>query len=1660
MSVNRLTDKFIIANAREFTIFSGTAYEHFILPDLRIINDEQLIWDYLRSNGYSRIWFYRPGIGLYFLDKESANLPASVTNTRSNQTSNKKEGSGFKRKGFDPAEEDSENPDNCSNERPAIRYEQKGIRFVATGQDNENFIAQVKLFIYNNDFSEKKALIFMDFDQAFQATDQEERRIWHTLWTTISSEHTTRDHRLNLKYFFFYNSEVEEKIVEHINDYASIIRPVIDITGDSIKCEHFVRIGAPEEDEIRSIINRYRLLNKIDVNWSQLDTIVFSINNSKKAVKLKTLINCFDNIPQNVNSIIDKSILRTLDIPYTKRTENPLNELNSLIGLQKVKEQVNKHLKLSKRYQDEGKELDDFSLHMVFEGNPGTGKTTVARLIAQIYAQNGLLKKGQLIEVDRADLVGRYVGETAQKTRAICDRSLGGVLFIDEAYALADKNPEHGNNFGIEAIDILTKFMEDNKKNVMVIVAGYPDQMYDFINSNPGLKSRFRYTIQFEDYNPNELLSILKLKLKKIGLPQISNIEQKILKLFKKLYANRSKGFENGRLAENIANEILQNRNNRLDGIENVDFDNESIILQDLPAQYLRYIDPTMVQKGLDEALKKLDELIGLDEVKDEIRKFCDALKAESLIDNLDYEIKPLQNEQHFNMIFYGNPGTGKTEVAKILGEHVFKAMGISNGKFKDATRDELVSQYASETAIKTTKVVEKVKGGVLFIDEVYNLKNKDHDTNGQEAINTLVKLSSELKDQLTIIIAGYTAEVQGFLDSNTGLKSRFSKTIQFKNYSITELILLSQFFTHKKNCLISEKLKEKLEAIFRQELQGSGRDFGNARFVSKLIDEIIMSHMARLNAEYFSKNLEPPSDVLRTLMQEDLPSRYKNIRSKKKNIKIEPVISSPFDELDNYVGMEHIKEQLQNLVYTVKWNYDKGIKSRPHIVFKGSPGTGKTIVAKLLGSIFRQEGILSSGHLISPQKEDIVKDYKPEENIKNLIRQAKQGILFIDEAYALATDQQGANAITSLLQYMENDRGDFIVIMAGYEHHINELYKVNPGLKDRIGNEIIFKDYTPEELWEIFELNLKDQDLTLEQGLEERLKNSIRDMYRRRDQNFANARTMEKLLELIKKLYISRIQKLKDCQNEPIRLTDIPEEFRPNERTNEQLNLALSELDSMVGLSNVKNELRGIINQIQADQVRLARGLISGNLEPTLYYVFTGNPGTGKTTVARLFGKILHAMGILRFDDVIEVGKSHLEGKYVGHSAPQTREIVESAIGRVLFIDEAYTITQNSKDQNSFGTEVIGQLVQCMTDPRIHGTTCIIAAGYTEEMNGFLNNNPGLSSRFSKVIEFEDYSNEELVVIFNNKIKKMEYCVSQGFNDLLLEYFMSIKRGRNFGNGRLVDNLIHEVIKNLNARLAKIGFEVEMNDDLMKIILEDLPSYEKNKNVTKSSYVKKNQINTLTIETNYPNDFKIPGDLKKAVGYIESESAEGTGTGSGFIINREGYVITCYHVVENSYDFKFYPDGSENFIEAKPVYKNKNLDFAILELLPKEGEETKFHFFVPIGNNEEIEELTQIALRGFPLGKAMGLESGIWDGTVNGFTTDENGCKYIKTNVDATHGASGGPVFRLSDGKVIGILSRGVANEKTNAASYNMAVDIRQIYSLTDLKIITNESN
>lgn len=557
-----------------------------------------------------------------------------------------------------------------------------------------------------------------------------------------------------------------------------------------------------------------------------------------------------------------------------KSLKELLQELNEMIGLEPVKKRLNDfihYLKFLRLRQAQGfEENTHISLHSAFLGNPGTGKTTVAKMLGKIYHKMGLLSKGTVHEVSRADLVGKFIGQTAPQTQEAINKARGGILFIDEAYALARKGDEGGQDFGKEAIEILIKEMSDGPGDLAIIMAGYPEEMQHMLQSNPGMKSRINLIYHFPDYTPQELMEILELKARKKGVVFAPEAKEYIYKQLVELYRNRDRTFGNARLVTSLVEEaklnmglrIMQQANAKELSKEAL----ETILLEDVKAifgkQHAKKPDIPIDEELLHDAMQQLNALIGMENVKNEIHELVKLVRfyRESGRDVL--------NRFSMHMVFTGNPGTGKTTVARIIAQ-VYKALGIlERGHLVECDRQSLVAAYVGQTAIKTKQKIDEAIGGVLFIDEAYALTSKSEQDFGKEAVEVLLKQMEDRRGEFVVIVAGYPDNMHEFLHANPGLLSRFDMTIHFDDYKVDELydIALSMFEQEGLHLDLAaqQQLRSYLEHLYRTR----NKYFGNARSVRKLVQQAVRHQHLRMAS--LPKESRTP-EVLETVTIEDL---------------------------------------------------------------------------------------------------------------------------------------------------------------------------------------------------------------------------------------------------------------------------------------------------------------------------------------------------------------------------------------------------------------------------------------------------------------------------------------------------------------------------------------------------------------------------------------------------------------------------------------------------------------------------------------------------------------------------------------------------------------------------------------------------------------------
>lgn len=526
-------------------------------------------------------------------------------------------------------------------------------------------------------------------------------------------------------------------------------------------------------------------------------------------------------------------------------------------------------------------------------------------------------------------------------------------------------------------------------------------------------------------------------------------------------------------------------------------------------------------------AYEKLQHLIGLKKVKDQVDKIILANKAEK------------QRRRHggksraMHMVFSGNPGTAKTTVAELFAQ-IAKETGIlKSGVFIEKSGMEL-SGFCSATRI--TMAFEQAVGGVLFIDEAYSMF-------GEAAFTELIRQMEMKRDCVIVIFAGYKDRMKAFLEQNEGLKSRIPYIIDFPDYSPEELLKIFEYTMTKEGFTATPSAKNEVFDLLKK--ASRIKDFGNGRFVRNMFEKSTLNMSVRLAKKYGDSI---PEDLLFKIIKEDVENiddpivNTNNGERKKSKDQAE---KSPREKLNDMIGLESAKKVIEQAVATFKMQKRlsrKGIdigKNTMHMVFTGNPGTAKTTTARLVAEILKEEGVLSSGVFVEAGRADLIAQYvgHTAPKVKKKFEEAMGGVLFIDEAYSLNDGDHhgsfGDEAINTIVQEMDNRRDDIIVIFAGYPDEMKAFIERNPGMSSRIAMRVNFEDYSVDELCEITKYQVKEKHLCITDEAVEKLV----PIYEQASQNrtFGNGRYARRVVELAISNLAVRLDKMdeKDLTNE-----------------------------------------------------------------------------------------------------------------------------------------------------------------------------------------------------------------------------------------------------------------------------------------------------------------------------------------------------------------------------------------------------------------------------------------------------------------------------------------------------------------------------------------------
>lgn len=778
----------------------------------------------------------------------------------------------------------------------------------------------------------------------------------------------------------------------------------------------------------------------------------------------------------------------------------------------------------------------------------------------------------------------------------------------------------------------------------------------------------------------------------------------------------------------------------------------------------------------------------------------------------------------HF--VLRGNPGVGKTTVARLIGQIFYDAGILKKGHTVEAKRDDLVDRYVGGTAVKTTECVMQAQDGVLFIDDAYSLIDKGEDNNyPKEAIDTLVPImTNPEKYRFCMIMAGYPEPMDELLEMNSGLRSRFSRAniITIEDYKPDTL---KEIFVN--NCkkdgyrfwgdVDGEENPLDLDLFFNNLYQQRNRaDFGNARDIVALAKETKMQSSLR-------------DDTLRCIIKEDFGDSQKYFEKHGADS-----IDDIYAEIDKYVGMDFVKDLFKNIrleILDAKDCKERGIKPEvyaDHFIFAGNPGTGKTTVGKMIGSFYHLMEVMGGSETIFVDASDLIGTHYGDS--KNKVNEAIQNaidhnaVLYIDEAYQICDSGYASEIVGAMMTKMTENAADFKMIFGMYTNRVEDFLALNAGLARRV-RVVNFPDYNPSQLLEIFDRTIKAQGCTITEEAHKRVSLIMEYKYNTRTESFGNAGEVKKLAIDMKRKRLERVYSTENPETNRYEYIadDIPQDMikliqdQLNPRSFDDI---MKDLNDQIGMSDLKN-----IIVTKQEEVLYARksGQSLYNINPG-YYFFVGNPGTGKSTSAKLFAESLYKLGVVKSPDFHSCTAKDLIGEHVGETAQKSYNLLKKSINGVLFIDEAYSLSYSDRNDggDSFKKEALEQIIAFMDDPEHRRRCCIIFAGYLKDMQGLYKSNSGMRSRIEEVY-FKDYTAEEAYQIFEVFCRKGGYTVADGVKEIYVPIFEKLTKLEYYSNGRTARTIYEKTLINLKRRVIHNDYEdISMTKTILK---EDLLS-------------------------------------------------------------------------------------------------------------------------------------------------------------------------------------------------------------------------------------------
>lgn len=1433
---------------------------------------------------------------------------------------------------------------------------------------------------------------------------------------------------------------------------------------------HYIHIGSPNAREIRAYLTARRL-NKDDpltVDHREMEQTCIEMaalcgEQERTLSSLGQALNHYRASHQDMVVNIQSAIAMLGGEKYRTAQER----LDRLIGMKPLKDYIAGWRTLHRWSADSARQMPrqasrvcpvpnkptvrGHALNLVLTGEAGTGKSTAAELIGTLYHEAGLLPTRKCITVSAENLISANIGQSAEQVHEYITRAMGGVLVIDEAYALMD------NAHGQDALDALTNAASRYAGQIAIVLAGYREPTERLLKANRGLPRRFPNQIHLEAYNAQELQDIFLLMASDDGSVVIGDTLRKVMPVFFSNWLDARDVLTWGNAGE--AETLLSAMRKLCAARQEKEGSKEKkLVLEaaDIPIHLQGFLKPR--SQSLQEALDKISSMIGLEGVKAFLRAFADKMVLQGA------------NDSCGAFIFEGPPGTGKTLVGGSLCDVLYQ-LGVLKRCYPVVyTARQLLAppqhstrpgQQPPTTGNSLQEAIRRAKGGLLFIDEAHQLADTEE---GRALVREMVPLidQPEFRRTTCVVLACYSTHKARLLSIDPGLESRFPAKdhIPFNHYRPKELVEIMKGMAKDAGETLTDDFCARSEYAFSRYLASPQPNFGNGRYLrNTYLPEAMEARNRRLrNHLGLAKDASITSEAAAALTHEerhtltgsDLPPMFQRMAGPV-GAKLPPPLSASqmLEELyekDDFVrfvklltrGGGSLQDCMASLNYSIA----------------GPRGSGRHTAIRAAANALYEAGILRSNEVAFLSKGMLEGQYVGSTAPKTLsaIQSGRGGTVVIEYPSSLLPRNAqetsfGPEALGVIAGCLGDMGGDTSIVFLDTEEGMEALFRMYPAFQSQMNNQFTFYDLSAEAMYRLFRHKIHREmlfDATTNAIMEDTIFNWVNDRggMSGNIQAWNNGVALERLLSDLRAAFHRAGGKTatdEDGYTCPVITGDMfPAAMRRYMKPASAVRAdAMDSLMRLTGLEEVKQRVNCIETKLRrSDPASVTPGC----------YAFIGPSGVGKTTVAQMLGGVMRGLGVLRSGHVIT-----RSAREMAEQLDSFDSIIRMARGNILLIDEAHNLAASAA-----GIAVAKRLLTVLEDTETTRNLCIILAGYPNEMAHLFTVDSGLASRFGTedaIVRFAPYTADELMSILHDMASRAPDIPQIG-SDVPLEtkdprsaeYAAGCRMvfeglvasgDPNFGNARAVRNLLHDSVSSQIMRLdAKYGRDNPIPDEEKPILTREDISGRWSRFIREEkldAHVERKLLalsggSSITDQT-LPEDVARLAHSTMLLQVRRENGAQGEGT--GFIISEQGHLLTAAHVVTGASTVRarlFYPGmpGGARWFDCDVLQPIRtDIDMAVLKIRGGTG-------FTPMklrAAHQPISSTEQTLIIGYPFGSQLSANADTllhshFSGRIASIQhpgTIRERC-FIDSSGKA--GNSGSPVISRETGEVIGVFN------------------------------------